>query len=374
MYVRTCLVSLVIGLCLYAAGVGPVIGQEVIVDNSTMGYYNAGLGTVLDGTDEDRFPPANTLTGDNFIFSTEPDLAPAGDVLGDWLSVPFSAPNENWSDLQNIPTYWSVNTETAIVYPVDAGGGFSNLSATIGIDNGIHIWINGEFRWGARQPQPKWFDDIPLGTLEPGLNFVQVLTEDSGGGTYYSLQISGEPAPLPATKCEFASVDQETKTFELAIRNQRTGLSSISVTSENADVEIPSFDYGSTDPVVVFISKVDTTVNAVAQFEIEDLDSEMVPCDWADVVKDGNQGLLLEGISQDQYLLTLHNGVPGFKKLQVTAEGETLSLDRLSDDNQLEADISRLLTTGDNLIQVRGYGPPDTSATLLIRTEEVDSQ
>lgn len=374
MYVRTCLVSLILGLCLYGAGIGFVMGQETIVDNSTVGYYNSDLGTVLDGTDEDRFPPANTLTGDNFIFSTEPDLTSAEDVLGDWLSVPFPAPNEHWSDLQIIPTYWSVNTETAIVYPVDAGGGYSNLSATIGIDNGIHIWINGEFRWGARQPSPKWFYDIPLGTLEPGLNFVQVLREDSGGGTYYSLEISGEPAPLPGTKCSLAFIDQEAEIFELAIRNQRTGLSGISATSTNADVEISSFDYGSTEPVSVVISKVDAMANADVHFEIEDLNSEMVPCDWADVVKEGNQGLSLEGISQEQYLLTLHNGTPGFKKVQLTAEGETLSLDRLSNDAQLEADISRLLTTDDNSIQVRGFGPPGTSATLLIPAQEVDSQ
>jgi hypothetical protein len=72
-------------------------------------------------------------------------------------------------------------------------------------------------------------------------------------------------------------------------------------------------------------------------------------------------------------LLTIHNGVPGFKKLHVTVEGETLSFDRLSDDFQLEQDISQLLTTGDNTIQVRGFGPPGTSATLLVSPGEVDS-
>jgi hypothetical protein len=363
--------KLILGVCVLGVGTGSVIGQETIIDNSTEGYYNSDLGTLLDGTDSDRFPLANTFTGEELIFSTEPDLTAAAEVLGDWLATPVPALGDSWSDLQLIPTSWAVNTETAVVYEVDAGGGYSNLLATFLIDNGIHIWINDEFRYGARQPNPKWFFDVPLGSLAPGLNYIQVLREDSGGSTSYNMQISGDPAPLPGTQCEFASIDQEAKVFELAISNQRTGLSSISVTSTNAEVEVPLFDYGSTEPVIVVISKVDAAANAIAEFEIEDLNTETVPCDWADVVKLGSERLYLENLEPEQSLLAVHNGVPGFKKLHFTAGGETLSLDRLTDGMYLEdVDISQLLMDGDGSLEVRGFGPPDTSATLLLPSTE----
>ncbi len=367
--------ALVLGSCLFVLGTGSAIGQETIIDNTTEGYYNSDLGTVLDGTDSDRFPPANTFTGEELIFSMAPDLTAAAGILGDWLATPVPVLGEAWSDLQLIPSTWTVNTETAVVYKVDAGSGYSNLLATFLIDNGIHIWINGEFRYGARQPPPKWFTEIPLGSLGPGLNYIQVLREDSGGSTSYDLQITGDPAPLPGTQCEFASIDQETKIFELAISNQRTGLSSISATSTNADVVVPAFDHGTTEPVIVVISKVEAAANAVAELDIEDLDTKQASCDWADVAKQGSEKLYLENLGPDQYLVQVHNGVPGFKKLHLTAGDETLSLDRLADGMYLEdVDISQLLMVGDGSLEVRGFGPPGTSSTLLVPSTEAATQ
>ncbi|NNK97450.1 MAG: hypothetical protein HKO88_00240 [Xanthomonadales bacterium] len=367
-------VFIFLGLVLLAAG--PRLSNAestVLIDNTTPAFYNTDLDFLLDGTDMDRFPLAGTFVGEHIIFTTAPDLSPVDDILGNWLTSPVPELNGYWSALQVIPVAWPINTENAIVYALDAGGGASDLLATFYVDNGIHIWVNGAFQYGARDPLGTWYYDIPLGNLAPGLNHIQVLREDSGGIAQWAMSITGSPAPLPGTSCELVYVDHAINAFGVAIRNQQTGLSDISVAPTNANVDIPSFDVGTTEPVIVAISKVDVAANALARFAIEDLDSEQLPCDWANVVKQGSEVLTLEGVTQAQPLLTIHNGVPGFKKLHVTVEGETLSFDRLSDDFQLEQDISQLLTTGDDTIQVRGFGPPGTSATLLVSSGELDS-
>jgi hypothetical protein len=278
--------------------------------------------------------------------------------------------------LQAIPQWWTVNTENAIVYPVEAGGGVTDLLATIGIDNGIHIWVNGEFRFGARQPIGYWFYDIPLGDLEPGLNYIQVLREDSGGGTYYSLVITGSPAPLPGTTCELGDVGvvDGVKVAEVVVRNQRNGLAEITASATNADVEIPPFASGTTAPVVVVVTKTSDVMAAVARLVIEDPGAEQVPCDWTDAIKQGRKTLSLEGVVQSQHLITVHNGEPGFKKLYLTVGDATVSVDRLRDDRRTEVDISQLLTEEDNAVEIHGLGPPGASATLLFPWTESESE
>ncbi len=232
-------VFILLALVLLATGPKSSYAEStVLIDNNTLAFYNTDLGILLDGTDMDRFPLANTYGG-NFTFTTAPDLSSVDDILGNWLTSPVPELNEYWSVLQPIPTAWPINTENAIVYAIDAGGGASDLLATFYVDNGIHIWVNGAFQYGARDPWGAWYYDIPLGDLAPGLNHIQVLREDSGGIAQWAMSITGSPAPLPGTSCELAYVDHEINAFGVAIRNQQTGLSNISVAPTNVNVDIP---------------------------------------------------------------------------------------------------------------------------------------
>ena len=169
----------------------------VLVDDMTLGFYNAALGTSLDGT-QPQFPPANLSGGDPTIVSaSEPGLAAVATILGGWLSPTTPLPlNPNWSGLQPIPSTWAVNTETAIIYPIDAGpGGLVNVRGNFGIDNGIFVWVNGVFQFGAVAPgeAPAFeYADIDLGILQPGMNFIQILREDHGVENDYTVRITGE--------------------------------------------------------------------------------------------------------------------------------------------------------------------------------------
>lgn len=181
-----------------------------LIDNSTQGLYNSGIGTVLDGTNpfggNFMFPLANVSNGDPSLdipAANEPDLSAAAASLDDWLTTP-AAPGGTWSALpQAIPANWAVNTETAIIYEIDGGAlGFDNVVASFGVDNGLFVWLNGTFLGGHLRPGGVTLGEFVLniGSIGAGSNYLQVLREDHGGGTGYAVSVIGDVAavPLPA--------------------------------------------------------------------------------------------------------------------------------------------------------------------------------
>lgn len=170
---------------------------DVIIDTNTPGYYNGGLGDLqpLAGFPQPGTDP--TLTA-----APEPDLSSVTS-LGTWLGS--AAPTGGtWSAaLQAIPSTWAMNTETAIVYVIDAGaGGLSNVQVELGVDNGIYVWLNGDYQFGAMAPGLAVLGEYQfnLGPLGAGTHYLQVLREDHGGQTNYSIRVSAErvaAVPVP---------------------------------------------------------------------------------------------------------------------------------------------------------------------------------
>ena len=169
----------------------------VLADGATSGFYNEALGTILDGT-APQFPLPFGQGDDPTLFpADEPNLAAATNILGDWLAMP-PALNSNWQAVAVIPHTWALNTETAIIYPVDAGSyGIADLRGNFDADNGIYIWVNGQFKFGARAPglpSPAGlfeYTNVFLGNLPPGSNYIQILREDSGITTGSQIRITG---------------------------------------------------------------------------------------------------------------------------------------------------------------------------------------
>lgn len=199
MQLRTALTAFTLSLASTVSLAAPV----TLINGATAGLYNSGLGTVLDGTSA-AFPIANSAGGDpNLSFGpgSPPDLSAGSGALGNWLSSP-TTPGGSWSaTTQAIPATWAVNSETAIIYRIDAGaGGLHNVTASFGIDNGIFVWLNGSFIGGEMRPGGATLGEhtFNLGSLGAGEHFLQVLREDHGGGTGYAVLVKGE-VPEPAT-------------------------------------------------------------------------------------------------------------------------------------------------------------------------------
>ncbi len=162
---------------------GAAADEAPTITDATPGYYNAGIGTLLDGT-QPQFP----ASGDPFLDpAPEPDLSAAAGPLGTFLGA--SPPSGGaWSAAPvAIPPTWAVTTETAIVYVLDGGPvGHSRFRVAVEVDNGVFVWVNGQYRGGGLGPGTL-FKTIDLGPIGPGLNYVQVLREDSGGVTKYHI-------------------------------------------------------------------------------------------------------------------------------------------------------------------------------------------
>jgi hypothetical protein len=202
--------------CLFAVlAAAPVAANAiVIVDGSTLGYYNDSIGESLNGTNpivDDNgvntflFPLNNSVPNDPLIASApQPNLSAASSALGNWLSNP-GALNANWSGPQLIPSSWAVNSETAVIYELDAGTGLinSNLLLDIGIDNGVFVWLNGVYLGGSLAPGGSFLGEFSR-TLPDlyGVNYLQLLREDHGGGAGFSIRLQGDvirQVPEPAT-------------------------------------------------------------------------------------------------------------------------------------------------------------------------------
>jgi hypothetical protein len=172
--------------------------QTTVLTTASQGYYNNAIGNALDGV-----PTFNG--GASGYYATAPNISPATSILGGWLNNP-PAFNSNWSTLQSIPTSWSVGTEDAIVYPLDLTGlGASNVEIRVGVDNGAFIWLNGNYVGGEIREGVAVLGELVLNVNGiPGImNYMQVLREDHGVTTDYSLQVIATPtsvsAPEPTT-------------------------------------------------------------------------------------------------------------------------------------------------------------------------------
>lgn len=189
---------------LVAAAFATTAQAATLVDGATKGFYNASIGNVLNGSDPFFVAPGG---GDPTVVlgaGDAPDLSAASAFLGDWLVNPAAPTGTGWSgDPVSIPASWSVESETAIIYEIDGGStGLTDVTADIGVDNGILVWLNGTFVGGAQRSGGAFAGEYSfvLGDLAKGSNFLQLLREDHGGGTGYRISVTGETAavPLPA--------------------------------------------------------------------------------------------------------------------------------------------------------------------------------
>ena len=165
------------------------------MSNGAAGYYNNGLGTVLDTSGvNDPFPCANVVCGDNTVnYATAPNLSAAAAQLGTWLTNDAPA-GGTWSAAPlAIPATWAVNTETAIVYAIDVEAGLTDLTLSLGVDNGIFVWLDGNYIFGTRRGGGASENDdvFSLPNLSAGVHYLQILREDHGGSTGYFIGLSG---------------------------------------------------------------------------------------------------------------------------------------------------------------------------------------
>jgi hypothetical protein len=195
MKIRTLLLGAAAALTLSTAA-----NAVVLVQTSDPGFYNDSIGTVLNLTNGGEGGPFPVFNDATLSFPTAPDLSAASGALGNWLTDPGHL-NANWSFEAAIPNNWAVGTEVGIIYRFDTLAA-TNVVARFGVDNGIFVWLDGTYLFGARAGGGAVLGEYTraLGDLAAGNHYLQILLEDHGGTNGYAVEITAdtfEPGPPP---------------------------------------------------------------------------------------------------------------------------------------------------------------------------------
>ncbi len=171
----------------------------LIIDNTTTGRYNAGLGDLasMDGPGNFLLGP-NVSEGDPTLeLAIDPGYTFTAEFGADWLGGDYTG--GTWSAPGTaIPSTWAVNTETAIVYDFSLDS-LSDLTIDVGVDNGIILWLDGAFLFGATRAGGANLNeyDINLSSISAGDHALQILRADHGGGTGYAIEVNSVAAKVP---------------------------------------------------------------------------------------------------------------------------------------------------------------------------------
>jgi Ca2+-binding RTX toxin-like protein len=233
-----------------------LLSAMTLVDANTLGYYNEAIGTTLN----DTAPQFGSDLPVSINPSPAPDLSPAAGILGDWLAPNPLPLNSNWSGLQAIPPTWPVLTETAVIYPVfNSTNHDLQLTATFGVDNGIFIWVDGAYQFGAVEfggASPNEYPKVNLGTIAPGQHFMQVLRVDNGVADSYFMQVTADAVPtvgLPSGGIYELLVDDNALVLRQQggvelLRLPETALTSLTINGTAADDTL-IVDYSGGNPI-----------------------------------------------------------------------------------------------------------------------------
>ncbi len=175
----------------------------LIIDNSTTGRYNSGLGDLaaMDGPGGFLLGAGSSEGDPTTVLAADPGFTFTPEFGADWLNGDYTG--GTWSAAgAAIPGSWTVNTETAIVYDFFLGS-LSDLTIDVGVDNGIVLWLDGTFLFGATASGGANLNeyDINLSGIAAGNHSLQILRADHGGSTGYAIEVNAEAVQVsePAT-------------------------------------------------------------------------------------------------------------------------------------------------------------------------------
>ena len=216
--------------------------------------------------------------------------------------------------------------------------------------------------------------NVPAGT---GTTTVQLFSEptnqnpDSMLWTLAALRVRQLDATKP--RCPITLNDPGPPArVEVTISDAGTGIAEILVTkSENADTVVPPFTVGTNDPIILTATKIDQSQRARVEARVTDLAGNVALCDpiLTLVVRDSNSPIVQShaDVPQIEDTVTVTNGAPGLKNLDIIVNGTKFKVTGLKDNEEQTIDISSALVPGENnVVTLKGYGKKGSSASVMI--------
>lgn len=173
--------------------------------------------------------------------------------------------------------------------------------------------------------------------------------------------------------CRVQSVDPGPPTrLDIFVQDVRSGLAGIQVLeSANATVAIPSFQPGTSEPLIVTGTKIDQALSSRVRLRVTDLAGNVVDCDpvlTQEVRETGKpESSTYAGIPPEEHVLTVYNGDPGLRMLEVDVNGRKFNMTGLRPGEERALDVASAMTPGMvSTFTLTAHGKPGGSAAVMI--------
>jgi hypothetical protein len=160
--------------------------------------------------------------------------------------------------------------------------------------------------------------------------------------------------------------------IDIEVQDSGIGLGSIEVLiAENASVPIPGFAGGTQNPVVITATKLNQKLLSRVELRVLDVSGNATTCDpvLTSVVRTTGkpEGEIYLNLPAEEDTVTIENGTPGLRKLEITMNGQKFQLAGLKDGETQTVDVSSAMLPGtDNTCVLKSSGKPGGSALVLI--------
>jgi len=169
--------------------------------------------------------------------------------------------------------------------------------------------------------------------------------------------------------CQLASTSASGIT--VLAQDLRSGIETVTILEAvNANVQIPPFAPGTTAPLYIAGSKIDLSRSARIRLRLTDAAGNITECDPVLTEVERQAG---KPVSQTwtvpaaERFVTIVNGAPGLRHLEVAVNGRLYRLNDLRDNEERTLDVSAAVREGeDSTITLTSYGKPGGGATVLI--------
>jgi hypothetical protein len=176
-----------------------------------------------------------------------------------------------------------------------------------------------------------------------------------------------------APSCTLTSYQSGPPT-QIGITAQDTGsgLDEITVIyADNASVTVPAFSSGTTGPVVVTATKIDQSLPSQVDLAVGDVEGNCTSCDpiLTHILtgKGNGREQSFAHVDAAERFVTVTNGNPGLRNLEVLVNGRKFRLFKLKDGERRTLDVSRAMLPGDhNVLVLRGNGNAGSRADIII--------
>lgn len=382
-----------------APGPSVAVGSPVTWTYAIVNTGNVPLTNVV-VTDGGTVCTQATLAAGASLSCTKSGTATAGQNTSTG-AVTANAPLGKTVTAQNVDYYFGVNAAVSIVTKTNGVDNESGTGPSIAAGAAV-TWTYYVVNAGNVPLSNIVVTDNKVGavtcpatTLAAGANMTCTKTGTAVAGQYNNVGTVTATGPLGSVTASngdrylgTAVVDKTApgcvvQTFKgppfkgtMAFTDTGSGLATLTITTNlNFKVTIPAFTKGTKSTITVTATRIDERKSAQLIIKATDVAGNAIDCDpvYTTVTKlkqdNGNQTWV---VPQAEHILTITNGDPGLRKMQVEVNGVMFVVRKLEENEVEVLDVQSAMHRGDNTITLIPKGKKGETADVIIADQAFD--